>query len=324
MAKQVNSNLSIVIPTFNRAALLDYCLGKNIELVRSNNIQIKIFDNASTDETQKIVKKWIEEYDFIQYFCHDKNIGVDANFEFALKEPDTKYVWLLGDSYLLPKNGIEYVLEKIAVTNSCYDMMLVNVDNLCKNKPQADYTDQNLLLADLFWLSNCMSCLIFSKHLIAGASFERYRNSSFIHSGVMFDYIANKSFSIHWQPNLSVGLWRDTAEIRKNYWQSTHYLEIWVAQRTNLIFSLPVSYRLKVKLRLATETNVHSRISAVNVLSLRALNIWNLNSYKQYKYLLHVVMTLQVRILVLFVAFIPASILNVLKKTIKKVFRQLD
>lgn len=324
MVNQANLNLSIVIPTFNRAALLDYCLGKNIELARPHNIQIKIFDNASADETQKIVKKRMEEYEFIQYFCHKENIGAEANFEFALKESDTKYVWLLGDSYFLPKDGIQYVLDKIVDANTFYDMILINVDSLCKNKPEADYTDQNLLLADLFWLSNCMSCLIFSNQLIAGASFERYRNSSFIHSGVMFEYISNKLFSIHWQPNLSVGRWRETAEIRKNYWQHTRFLDIWFAQRTNFIFSLPVSYHLKVKLRLATETHIHSRFSVVSMLNYRALNIFNLNSYKQYKYLLHVVMTLQNRILILFVIFIPLSILNVLKKTTKKFSQQRD
>ena len=65
---QANKLISIVIPTYNRAELLDYCLGHHISLVKSNNIKIFIFDNASPDATEIVVRKRIEEYPLIEYY----------------------------------------------------------------------------------------------------------------------------------------------------------------------------------------------------------------------------------------------------------------
>ena len=62
---QANPLLSIVIPTYNRADFLDYCLKVHIPLAKAHNIQIIISDNASTDATKKIVQKRMEEYPLI-------------------------------------------------------------------------------------------------------------------------------------------------------------------------------------------------------------------------------------------------------------------
>ena len=96
---EINKKLSIVIPTYNRADFLDYSLEIHIPMLKEYGIEIAIFDNASTDNTEKVVSKWMEEYPYLSYHRSETNIGPDANFERALKYPDTEYIWLLGDTY---------------------------------------------------------------------------------------------------------------------------------------------------------------------------------------------------------------------------------
>ena len=311
-----NPLLSIVIPTFNRAELLDYCLGIHIPLARVNNIQIFIFDNSSPDATETVVKKRIEEYPLIHYYHHETNLGPDKNFEFALKYPTTDYIWLLGDSYQMPTNGIDYLLNLISINSKMYDMFLFNIGSKVKDTPARDYQNQNLLLGDLFWLMNCMSCLVFSKKLIADANFERYRNTYFIQTGIIFEYISNREFIIHWEPKMSIILWEPSNAVKKVGWQSNVF-EIWFKNRTNLIFSLPASYDLDIKLKLAMETHIHSKVSISNLLSYRADGMLDYGSYLKYKYLFPVTVKFS-PLKIAFISIIPKSI-PILLKSIKKI-----
>lgn len=312
-----NKLLSIVIPTYNRAELLDYCLGVQIPLARIHNIQIFIFDNASLDETEIVVKKRIKEYPLIRYFCSEENIGPDGNFERALKYPKTEYVWLLGDSYLLPDNGIDYLLNLISADAKMYDVFLFNVGNEVKDVPSKDYVNQNLLLSELCWLMTCMSCLVYSSKLIANADFPRYRNTNFIQTGIIFEYIANSKFNIHWESNISVKRWSNFNKIEKESWQS-NVLEVWFRNRANFIFSLPPSYNLDIKLKSIMEADIRSKISIKKLFLYRSKDIINYKTYKKYKYLLPITVEYS-SFIVLFVSIIPKIIPRVLIK-IKKVF----
>ncbi|ARU49446.1 Abequosyltransferase RfbV [Sulfurospirillum diekertiae] len=198
-----NSLLSIVVPTYNRADFLDYCLEFHIPLAREYNIQIFISDNASTDNTREIVSKWMKEYPLLKYHQNASNVGPDRNFEIGLKLPDTEYIWLLGDTYQIPSNGIEYFL-RLFPENNKYEVIICNVENRVLNIPSQRYKNPNKLLNDLGWHLTCLSSLIYSSRLVAQADFERYYNTSFIQTGIIFEYIAEKNFTIYWSDSISV------------------------------------------------------------------------------------------------------------------------
>lgn len=311
-----NKLLSIVIPTFNRAELLDYCLAIHIPLARNNNIQIFIFDNASTDATGSVVRNRIDEYPLIKYIRHKTNLGPDKNFEHALKYPTTEYVWLLGDSYIMPTNGIDYLLNLISKKSIIYDMFLFNVGSIVEDVPKVDYQDRNSLLRDLFWLMNCMSCLVYSKKIIDNANFERYQNTNFVQTGIIFEYISNKSFIIHWMPDISLNLWSSSNSIKKIGWQ-VNLFEIWYKNRTNLIFSLPASYNLDVKLKLAMETHNHAKVSVANMLSYRAEGLLDYETFLKYRYLFRATVKFS-NILIALISLMPKKILKLLKKLYSK------
>lgn len=94
--------IRIVIPTFNRSALLK----RAIESVISQTYphwRLLVVDNASPDDTQEIVSELMQIDTRIQYFRHESNIGMLANWEFAISKIDAEYFSLLcDDDFLLP------------------------------------------------------------------------------------------------------------------------------------------------------------------------------------------------------------------------------
>lgn len=89
-----NKKLSICIPTYNRAKILDKTL---FHIVSQNisHVEIIVSDNASVDETEEIVKKY-KNYG-IKYYKNTENYGVVYNFLKVLELTTSEYVTLLSD-----------------------------------------------------------------------------------------------------------------------------------------------------------------------------------------------------------------------------------
>ena len=126
--------ISICIPTYNRRALLKECLDSIVIQFKNkhvfDNTEVIISDNASTDNTRLLVKKYINKYKNIKYFRNKKNIGVVKNVMKVAKHSNGKYIWFFSDDDVHKPNSIERVLD----TNSTNpDVIFVNLDAINKN-----------------------------------------------------------------------------------------------------------------------------------------------------------------------------------------------
>jgi glycosyltransferase involved in cell wall biosynthesis len=113
----MNKLLTIAIPTFNRAELLDkqlVWLAKAIKGFEAD-CEILVSDNHSTDTTPDVVKKWQSLLNNVtfKYNRNTENIGVLKNVEFCLRNATTKYVWAIGDDDPIQERAVTYVLTKI-------------------------------------------------------------------------------------------------------------------------------------------------------------------------------------------------------------------
>lgn len=283
---QANSLLSIVIPTCNRADFLNFCLDVHIPLARMHNVAIYIFDNASVDGTKDVVEARIIEYPLIHYFCNEHNIGPDANFETALKYPDTEYIWLLGDTYRIPDEGINYFIKLISSTELKYDAIVLNLAGKIKTIHTQNFSDGNSLLRELGALMTCLSCLIFNKELLKKANFKKYHNSFYLQTGIIFESISDADFLIHWAKTISIsGL--GNRYRKKNMWSmTTDVFEIAGVKWISFIMSLPNAYTLESKIQCIKNFSIVSGIFSIrHLLLLRGQNILNNKTYSQYSYL---------------------------------------
>ena len=72
--KKNNLLVSIFCPTYNHSKYIEQCL--NGIVMQKTNFQFEVIvqDDASTDDSQKIIKEFAEKYNFIVPVLHTENI----------------------------------------------------------------------------------------------------------------------------------------------------------------------------------------------------------------------------------------------------------
>ncbi|MFI4920012.1 MAG: glycosyltransferase family 2 protein [Gammaproteobacteria bacterium] len=95
--------VTTVIPTYRRPKLLRRAIESALEQ-QGPSLLVRVFDNASGDETASVVAEIAARDPRLHYQCHEKNIGAAANFEFGLRAVNTPFFSILSDDdYLLPR-----------------------------------------------------------------------------------------------------------------------------------------------------------------------------------------------------------------------------
>ncbi len=114
--------LSICIPTYNRGSFIKETVESIVTQVGdgSNEVEIVISDNASTDNTEEIVRKLQRGFPQIVYSKSDKNQGADRNYLRAVGLAQGEYCWLMGSDDILAPAALDYMLEQIRSNHDIY------------------------------------------------------------------------------------------------------------------------------------------------------------------------------------------------------------
>jgi glycosyltransferase involved in cell wall biosynthesis len=88
--------ITTIIPTYRRPRLLRRALLSALQQTYPL-FQVHVYDNASGDDTKEVVSEWMKKDSRVKYHCHSTNVGMIANYEFALKQVKTPYFHLLSD-----------------------------------------------------------------------------------------------------------------------------------------------------------------------------------------------------------------------------------
>lgn len=90
--------LSICIPTYNRSANLDRCLNTILpQLEAGAPVEVLVSDNASSDDTPDVVKRYADRYPFLKYSRNSENIGGDRNIYRVMRQARGKFIKMQGD-----------------------------------------------------------------------------------------------------------------------------------------------------------------------------------------------------------------------------------
>lgn len=106
-------NVAAVIVTYNRKKFLKKCIEALLEQEKSEECDILVIDNASTDGTKEEIVKYIELEQVI-YINTGNNLGGAGGFNFGIKEAvrlGYKYIWLMDDDCIVHKNSLKELLE---------------------------------------------------------------------------------------------------------------------------------------------------------------------------------------------------------------------
>jgi len=99
--------VSILVATYNRSQFLNKAIN-SVFKQNLKNWEIIVCDDASTDNTKKIVKNLQKEVPQIKYIRNKKNLGIAKNSNNGLKMVKGKYIAILDDDdRWLDKNKIK-------------------------------------------------------------------------------------------------------------------------------------------------------------------------------------------------------------------------
>ncbi|MBW3565830.1 MAG: glycosyltransferase [Acidobacteria bacterium] len=105
--------MTTIIPTFRRPALLSRAI-RSVAAQTYERVTICVYDNASGDETEDVVREMARCDPRIRYYRHEKNIGATNNYNFGLGRVKTPYFSLLGDDDMLAPHFYEHGVNEIS------------------------------------------------------------------------------------------------------------------------------------------------------------------------------------------------------------------
>jgi glycosyltransferase involved in cell wall biosynthesis len=94
------STVTAVIPTYRRPALLKRAI-QSVLAQTHRDVRVRVYDNASGDATEDVVRKLAAADPRVTYFAHPANIGATRNFQFGMRDVQTPFFSCLSDDDVL-------------------------------------------------------------------------------------------------------------------------------------------------------------------------------------------------------------------------------
>ncbi|MCU7799940.1 MAG: glycosyltransferase family 2 protein [gamma proteobacterium symbiont of Lucinoma myriamae] len=113
----MNIELSICIPTYNRMEFISQTIDSVLSQIK-DNVELVVSDNASTDETMKIINQYKNKHPNIIVHEFPSNMGADKNFQKVVELTRGRYCLLLGSDDVLKKGAIDAFLGNISESSA--------------------------------------------------------------------------------------------------------------------------------------------------------------------------------------------------------------
>lgn len=102
--------LTIAVPTYNGANTIRAMLDILIPQI-TDEVEVIISDNCSTDNTQQIISEYKVKCQKIQYFRNKENLKADGNFLQCMKLASGKFTMLISDDDIIVEGAIKKIIK---------------------------------------------------------------------------------------------------------------------------------------------------------------------------------------------------------------------
>lgn len=222
-------DLSICIPTFNRAIFLEEAIESIIDQLDRDickRVEIVVSDNCSTDNTVEVLNSIIQRNPniTIKYSVNDKNEGPDNNYLRVVSLATGKYCWFLGSDDKIQDGAIKRVLDQLNKEHTIYisDRFNAGYENMEITGIQRFFTEE--LTSDTvfafnrpedwdFYLNRCsrvgalfsyLSSIVFLKESwdsIEDSLYGHFIGTAYVHVAVLLYMLKNKNSTIMYLKN---------------------------------------------------------------------------------------------------------------------------
>ncbi len=188
--------ISISIPTYNRAAYLKLCLEQLLPQAQQAGpcVEVNVFDNASSDDTERVVGSFLSRGFHLRYTRNDANIGSDRNIAQCFDRARGRYVLILGDDDVLLDGALEKILRVLSEGNHGgvfvrpygYNTDFMREKPLQLAKRTVVYDNSNAFLERTSIYATFISAIIINKSLIRDISAAQFVNTNLVHTYLFY------------------------------------------------------------------------------------------------------------------------------------------
>lgn len=114
--------LSICIPTYNRAKIIEECV-KKLLVYENDDIEIVVCDDCSKDNTLEVLASIQDER--LKVFANEINLGASYNSHMCFMKANGKYAILISDEDDLNLDAVKDLIDELVLTN-IYSVYLVS------------------------------------------------------------------------------------------------------------------------------------------------------------------------------------------------------
>jgi glycosyltransferase involved in cell wall biosynthesis len=231
--------LSICIATYNRSGYIGETLDSIIPQL-SDDVELLVVDGASTDSTDAVVRSYMNHEPRIRYVRLNEKGGVDQDYCKAVEFARGVYCWLFTDDDVLKPGAVDVV--KTAISEG-HDLIVVNAEvrdrGLNKllsprqiimscNKSYAP-EDIDRLCNDALKYLTFIGAVVIRRNVWLSREKELYFGTEFVHVGVIFQKLLNKTALIIVKPYICI-------RYGNGQWKPRSF-EIWMFKWPKLVWS---------------------------------------------------------------------------------------
>lgn len=135
--------ITTIIPTYKRPLLVKRAI-ESVLAQTYKNLKVCVYDNASGDETEEVVKELVRRDPRVFYFKNQYNIGALANMLRGFNEVSTPYYSLLSDDDFLLPDFYQRAIDAFDKSP--------NIGFVCSKTVVIDLIDKKLQFRNQNWL----------------------------------------------------------------------------------------------------------------------------------------------------------------------------
>lgn len=107
--------LSLIMPTYNRAWILEYTLNQLRDQVKRNadDVELIVCNNASPDDTRVVINNILENDPFFKFVNYNEYVEIGVSLSRSIENGTGRYFMLLGDDDVLDPYLVDVLVAKL-------------------------------------------------------------------------------------------------------------------------------------------------------------------------------------------------------------------
>lgn len=202
----MNFKVSVIIPCYNAENTIKRSINSVInQTLGFENIELLLYDDASTDDTPNIIKKFSEKYDNIIPILSKNNSGKPSKGRnVCIKKASSKFVMFMDNDDEYDKNICKTLFNEITSTDSdLVTCSFINKDELNDIKQIADYIPEKAMIDDEKLIFNNQNLFYFNNIYVWNSIFKK---EIITNNKIKFpedEFAEDVSFTYHYKLHIS-------------------------------------------------------------------------------------------------------------------------